>query len=563
MIVYTPSILSIAIFPFIPWAIVLAFLGLAWCVPDLGESLLGPLERLEVRLARRKGLVIIGIALAAIVVRVSLLWLVPVPLPVVHDEFSYLLAADTFAHGRLTNPPHPMQVFLDTINVIQRPTYMSKYPPAQGVVLAMGQKLGNPWIGVLLSVAAMCAAITWMLQGWMPPRWALLGGMLAVLRFGTFNYWIDSYWGGAMAAIGAAMLVGSLPRVIQYGRTRDVVLLGLGAATLANSRPVEGILFCLPVAAALGYSLVKRRNQWQVTLLNVILPLAVILALGGIFMSYYNWRVTGRPFLFPYMVYQRANFVSPPALWMSAKLQKQFLNPQSQSYSEEQLQEFEYRKSHFAQTSWARTKDLLAFFCGPLLLAPLLTLPWLIRDRRMRLLIAQLLLSYLGLLVVAPFFLHYAAPLTATFFALTLQGMRHLRRWHHAGRPVGVGLTRAVILVILAVLAAHVYKALHEKRSGISWTNPEMVQRARIVSQLEGMSDKQLVIVRYSPKHDVHQEWVYNAADIDNSKIVWARRIPGVDLTPLLDYFRNRRVWTIEPDIGNVQLQRYASQDSP
>jgi hypothetical protein len=438
---------------------------------------------------------------------------------------------------------------------------MSKYPPAQGAVLALGQRLGHPWIGVLLSVAAMCAAVVWMLQGWLPPGWALLGGVLFVLRFSTFNYWIDSYWGGAVAAVGGALVMGALPRLFHRPRPRYAWLLGAGLAILANSRPVEGFLFSLPVAIVVCGWLVKAPVPWHSKIAKVILPLAVVLVAAGAFVGYYNWRGTGSPTLFPYVLYQRAHFASPPLLFLPPPAPRHFLNPQFTDYGEEQRAEYSDRRAHFLRTCSRRTKALGIFFGGPLLLAPILTLPWLVQDRRMRLLGTQLLLSLLGLLVVSAFFEHYAAPLTATIIALAMQGMRHLRRWQYRGRMIGIGVTRAIVVTCIALVPAHIAKTMLDAHRGvawITWSNPQMVARARIARQLDAMPGERLVIVRYAPAHDVHREWVYNLADIDHAKTVWAREIPGVDLQPLLEYFHNRKVWTVDPDSTDVQLRAWA-----
>ena len=103
---------------------------------------------------------IVLVSVFALVGCATMGFLLGIAQPQIGDEYSYLLAADTFAHGRLTNPTQPMWVHFETLQVIHQPSYMSKYMPAQGVVLMLGKIFGgHPIVGVWLSMAFMCAAI--------------------------------------------------------------------------------------------------------------------------------------------------------------------------------------------------------------------------------------------------------------------------------------------------------------------------------------------------------------------------------------------------------------------
>src|SRR5580658_2613563 len=233
----------------------------AW--PRLGSSWFARIESTFGRLARRQGAAVAVVGLAALLIRLAILPICPIPLPFVPDDFSFLLACDTFLHGRLANPTPAMWTHFESIHITMQPTYQSMYFPGQGLVLAAGKAVtGVPWFGLLIVSALMCAALCWMLQAWLPPGWALLGGFISVLRLGVFSYWTNTYHaGGSLAALGGALVLGGLPRLMKTAKMRYGLVAGVGISILALTRPYEGVLMCIPVGFVLIRWLVKGANR--------------------------------------------------------------------------------------------------------------------------------------------------------------------------------------------------------------------------------------------------------------------------------------------------------------
>ncbi len=533
--------------------------------PRLGTRWFQRAEQALVAVARRRTLGVLLCGASALAMRLAVFPWLPIPKPFINDEFSFLLAADTFAHGRLANPIHPMWVHLETFHIIFHPTYASMYPPLQGLVLAFGQVVfRHPFWGVWLTAGAMCAAICWMLQAWLPPSWALLGGMVPVLRFGVFSYWDNGYWGGALAATAAALVLGAMPRIMRRQRVSDAILMAIGVAMLANTRPYEGLILSLVVAARLSWWVLQSKSNPNrlptgVLFRRVVLPMLLVLTLAGAATTYYFWRVTGNPLTMPQQLNRETYAVAPYFYGEPAYHEPVYRHKAIHDfYNVTELKEFVRSRTVSGILLQVATKInmIWLFYFAPVLTLPLFMLPCVLRDRRIRFLLIAGAIGLASSALVIFFNIHYAAALAPIMLAVTVQGMRHLRTWRWEGRPSGQFLVRAIVVMCVLMIPEQV-RILAATPAPGSWVaiGPE---RVALEAQLRALPGPQLILVRYGLDHDPLLEWVYNGADIDQQKVVWARDM-GVDKNQeLLRYYKDRHVWLLEADDVPLQLRPYS-----
>lgn len=491
-------------------------------------------------LARKAGWCMLLLAVLPIALRLLMLAQHPVPSPSVYDEFGHLLVADTLLHFRLANPAHPLNQFFETFFVLQTPAYASIYPIGQGLMLAMGRAIfGLPWAGVLVTSGAMCALCYWMLLGWTTPEWALLGGLLAVIEFGPLSAWVNSYWGGSLAAVAGCLVFGSLPRLRLTGRPMYGALLGLGIGLHWLTRPYETLF--LAIAAAL-FLLPAFRSLAKPALAAaaVLVPVIAVTLLQ-------NKQVTGSWTTLPYALSRYQYGVPAAFTWQSNP------EPHNELTHEQQLQykmQTSFRasgpetvRSYFGRLAY-RVRFYRFFFIPPLYIV----LPWFLvklREPRVLWIAATLLIFALGVNFYPFFETHYLGSLTSLFILVSLIGLQQFR----------AGVARLVIYLCMAFFVFWYAR---------SFFDPPVVDRHFAVNQaLAQAPGKQLVFVRYWPRHMFQDEWVYNAADIDRARVVWARDLGPAEDRKLIAYYRDRAAWLLEADAAPPKLGPYHAEEEP
>jgi hypothetical protein len=500
------------------------------------------------KLAPKTGWCMLLLALLPVALRLALLARHPAPSPEVYDEFGHFLVADTLRHFRLANPAHPLHQFFETFFVLQTPAYASIYPLGQGIALALGRAIfGSPWAGVLLSSAALCALCYWMLRGWTTPEWALLGGVLTVMEFGPLCPWMNSYWGGALGAAAGCLVFGALPRLRESARLRNGALLGLGLAIHWLTRPYETIF----LAAAVLMFFVHPPRLGVLAKPALAAALVLLPAIGLSLLQ--NKQIAGSWTTLPYSLsrYQygvpgsftwQANAV--PHLELTREQQLQY-KMQTSFRSSGRASEPETIESYLLRLEY-RVRFYRFFFLAPLYVALPFFFPS-VREWRFAWIVLTLLLFALGVNFYPFFEVHYLAALTCLFVLVSIQGLQQLSKWNDAAR-----------LIVFLCFAHFVF---FYGRSFADHSRPE--SRIAVDQQLAQSPGKQLVFVRYWPQHIFQNEWVYNEADIDHARIVWARDLGSSEDQKLLHYYPDRTAWLLEPDATPPKLSPYRVEEQP
>ncbi len=490
------------------------------------------------------------LALGFVLLRLALLPVLPQPAPRVTDEHSHLLLADTFMQGRLTNPVHPFWEHFESLHIIMRPHYASNYFPAHALWLAAGIFAAHSaWAGILAEFAVFLLALFWALRGWIPARWALFGVLLAGLRFGIGSYWINAFHGGFLAATGGALLLGAYPRLLKRPQWIDGLALGGGLALLMSTRPFEGFFCSVPVVLGLLWT---HRTHFG-ALVRISIPAVLLTGLAAVGLGVYFRAVTGNPFVTTYQISQKT-YGWPMALAWATPPRIENRHLELAHYYQYEIDEHEKVSDipNFIEYLTFRLQEYWRFFVGPVLTIPLLFVGRVWRRRRIAVcLICGGLAAILLEGAASP---HYLAPATAAIVLLIVEGCRHLL----ALRGISPMLFPASIAVILALRIGLETVGLPYTQAinFQSWccrvdANKAKLQVAKQIEQIDG---PHLVLVRAKKDPYNFEQWIYNAAEIDAARIVWARDLGPEKNAELRRYFQNRKVWMLDPNVDPPTL---------
>jgi hypothetical protein len=245
---------------------------------------------------------------------------------------------------------------------------------------------------------------------------------------------------------------------------------------------------------------------------------------------------------------------NPLFLWETAGEKPDYRHPVMEQFFEtdKAINDAKYRSvSDVLRIKSGSAYAMIKFFCGGTIVLAIFGLPWLIRRPRFRLAICLAIPVFLASLATPWAWAHYCAPAAPLLVLLFMASLIEI--WK---RTRNVPLFRQAILLIVPVFQLIWWTSIYNAYGKVhrdGWAN----DRVAIEQELLQQPGQDLVLVRYSERHNPNAEWVYNDADIDGAGIVWAREMSADQRHELIEYFANRKIWVVEADEKPPKLRPF------
>jgi hypothetical protein len=215
---------------------------------------------------------------------------------------------------------------------------------------------------------------------------------------------------------------------------------------------------------------------------------------------------------------------------------------------------------------WYRIRFYRFFFAPPLYLA-LPAFLWALSQARCRWVLLWVTMFVLGINFFPAFQFHYLGGVTCLFVLVSVEGLKQLSRLQLGSYAVGALAAQVLFLFCAAQFAlwytAHIFDntewslAVRRYETWQTINHDEPGRRALVNAELAKLPGKLLVFVRYWPRHIFQDEWVYNRADIEGARVVWARDLGPEENDELVRLLGGRNVWLLEPDARPPRLTSY------
>ena len=483
------------------------------------------------------------------------------PYPKVLDEYGHLLIADNLVNGKIASPTHSEYEFFESIFVLHQPSFTGKYPPGQGMLLAIGIKLfGHPIAGVWITYLLAAFATYWFLRYFMTQGWSLFGALLIFFHGKLLADWGMTYWGGSPAMLGSALFFGSLFRIKDSITFKNAILMAVGIILMFYNRPYESALTLLP---ALGFLIVFifnyiKNNRIKEVLKNLIIklivPVGVLMIAMLAFIFYYNQQITVEPLNFPHAEYSRQYEIVRPFVFQHVNEPPNYSYPEIAQYNERDYENHvktRYGIRGYLYGFMVKIIYYWSYFFGLLFSIPLI---FYFKDKIKKyegFILFTIGFVFLGSTLVTYEWSHYFSVITPLFILLIMRGFISFEGWVSKSRNLLYLFLSVLVLILLQPVFGSISHIDSNKRSFAA-------HRERMKAKLKNTEGKHLVFVKYEPGHNVVYEWVYNDTNIDDSKIVWARYLGDDKNKELLDYYNNsRQVWKVFPDRIPPVIQPY------